>query len=331
MGSMRSFIGRYLKIGSRETAGSLEKTPPVGTESARRTRVLAEMGLALAGMIWGVNFVLVKFAMTQMPAFYYLGLRFLIGAVLLAPFSVGRLKRLDRNGWLLGCGIGLLLFGGFALQTLGLRLTTPGFSGFLTSLYVIIVPLMLGLATGKWPSPVVGVGVVIVVGGLAVLSLYGRFGFGWGEVLTVLATLFWAVHIIGVGYASARISAVALVEIQLAICAVLGLGTSFLFESPHGFPGWGATGAVLWTGVMGGLVCYLLMAVGQKYTPATLAGLLMSLEAVFSLVASIIVGYDHLTLRALIGFAMVFAGTTVARMGSERTPELAVEPAPPGP
>ena len=82
---------------------------------------------------------------------------------------------------------------------------------------------------------------------------------------------------------------------------------------------------------MGGVVCYLLMAVGQRYTPATLAGLLMSLEAVFALVASIVVGYDHLTARTLIGFALVFAGTTVARMGSERTPELVAEPAPPGP
>ena len=328
---MRSFISRYLKTGGSAGAGSPGQSRASDPDAARRTRVLAESGLALAGMIWGVNFVLVKFAMGHMQPFYYLGLRFGVGAVLLAPFSVGRLRSLDRRGWWLGCGIGVLLFGGFALQTLGLRLTTPGLSGFLTSLYVIIVPLMLGLATGRWPSPVVGIGVLIVVGGLAVLSLYGHFGFGWGEILTILATLFWAVHIIGVGYASARVSAVALVQLQLLVCAVLGLGTSFVFESPHGFPGWGATGAVVWTGVMGGLVCYLLMAVGQKYTPATLAGLLMSLEAVFSLVASIVVGYDHLTLRALIGFALVFAGTTVARMGSDRTPELAVEPAPPGP
>lgn len=328
---MRPLIARFSKAGGPSGADQSGRPPEAGVGATRRVQLLAETGLALAGMIWGVNFVLVKFAMGHMPAFYYLGLRFLVGAMLLAPFSVGRLKSLDRRGWLLGCGIGLLLFGGFALQTTGLRLTTPGLSGFLTSLYVIIVPLMLGLATGKWPSPIVGVGVVVVVGGLAVLSLYGRFGFGWGEVLTLLATIFWALHIIGVGYASRRVSAVALVQLQLVVCAVLGLGTSFIFEGAPTFPGWGATGAVLWTGIMGGLVCYLLMAVGQRYTPATLAGLLMSLEAVFSLIASIVVGYDHLTVRALVGFALVFAGTTVARMGSERSPEFAAEPAPPGP
>ena len=81
---------------------------------------------------------------------------------------------------------------------------------------------------------------------------------------------------------------------------------------------------------MGGVVAYLLMALGQRYTPPTLAGLLMSLEAVFALIVSIIVGYDSLTLRTFVGFALVFAGTTVARLGSERT-GIAAEPAPPAP
>lgn len=304
-----------------------------GSESdrTRRVRLLAEIGLGLAGIIWGGNFVLVKFAMGHMPPLYYLGLRFLVGAALLAPFSIGRLRNLNRRGWLLGCSVGVLLFAGFVLQTIGLRSTSPGVSGFLTGLYVIMVPVILGLFTGRWPSPMVGLGAIVVVGGLAVLSLYGRLGFGWGEVLTLLATIFWALHILGVGYASARVSVIAFVQLQLTTCAVLALISSFAIERPTLFPGWETTGAVLWTGIMGGLVAYVLMALGQRYTPPTLAGLLMSLEAVFALVVSIIVGYDSLTLRTVIGFALVFAGTTVARMGSDKAPELAGEPAPPGP
>jgi drug/metabolite transporter (DMT)-like permease len=302
-----------------------------GSDRTRRVRLLAEMGLGLAGIIWGGNFVLVKFAMGHMPPLYYLGLRFLVGAVLLAPFSIGRLKNLSRRGWLLGCGVGVLLFAGFVLQTIGLRSTSPGVSGFLTGLYVIMVPVILGLFTGRWPSPMVGLGALVVVGGLAVLSLYGQLGFGWGEILTLLATIFWALHILGVGYASARISVIAFVQLQLTTCAVLALISSFVVERPALFPGWEATGAVLWTGIMGGLVAYVLMALGQRYTPPTLAGMLMSLEAVFALVVSIIVGYDSLTLRIMIGFALVFAGTTVARLGSDKASELAGEPAPPGP
>jgi drug/metabolite transporter (DMT)-like permease len=292
---------------------------------------MAEIGLGIAGVIWGANFVLVKLAMENMPALYYLGLRFGVGAVLLAPFSVGRLRGLNRRGWLMGTGIGILLFAGFVLQTIGLRSISPGLSGFLTSLYVIFVPVLLGLLTGRWPSPLLAVGVVVVAAGLAVLSLYGNLAFGWGEILTVLATIFWALHILGVGYASPRISAIALVEMQFIVCTVLCLACSFIFERPVLFPGWEATGAVLWTGIMGGIVAYLLMAYGQRYTPPTLAGILMSLEAVFALIVSVIWGYDSLTLRAVIGFVLVFAGTTIARMGSEKTSELAGETAPPGP
>jgi drug/metabolite transporter (DMT)-like permease len=303
-----------------------------GPGSGRRIRLLAEIGLGLAGVIWGANFVLVKVAMDHMPALYYLGLRFLVGAVVLAPFSVGRLRRLDKRGWTLGIGLGVLLFAGFVLQTVGLRSTSPGISGFLTSLYVLMVPLVLGVATGRWPSPLVALGVVVVTAGLAVLSLYGEAAFGWGETFTLLATLFWALHILGVGYASTRVSAIALVQLQLTVCAVLSLVFSFPIERPQPFPGWEATGAVLWTGIMGGVVAYVLMALGQRYTPPTLAGVLMSLEAVFALIVSIIVGYDKLTVRTVVGFMLVFAGTTVARLGSERkTPEITAEPAPPGP
>lgn len=296
-----------------------------------RVKLLAEFGLVGAALIWGFNFILVKLAVGQMPPIYYVGLRFLVGAVFLLPFSLRQMRALDRRGWFIGIGVGVLLFGGFILQTVGLVSTTPGVSGFLTSLYVIMVPVFIGLGTGRWPSPMVGVGVVVVVGGFALLSLYGDLSFGLGEIWTLLATVFWALHILGVAYGSNRLGALAFVQLQLTVCAVLSLAGSFAFESPALFPGWEATGAILWTGLMGSLVAYILMVMGQKHTPPTLAGVIMSLEAVFALVFSISVGYDSLTLRAVLGFAVVFIGTTVARLGSEREPELAAEQAPPAP
>ena len=296
-----------------------------------RVRLLAEFGLVAAALIWGFNFILVKMAVDQMPPIYYVGLRFLVGSIFLLPFSYRQMKALDRQGWLIGMGVGVLLFGGFILQTVGLVSTSPGVSGFLTSLYVIMVPVFIGLATGRWPSPMVGVGVVVVVAGFALLSLYGDLSFGWGEIFTLLATIFWALHILGVAYGSTRLGALAFVQLQLTICAVLSLAGAFIFERPDLFPGWAPTGAVLWTGIMGSLVAYVLMVLGQRYTPPTLAGVIMSLEAVFALIFSIIVGYDSLTLRALLGFTVVFVGTTVARIGTEREPEIAAEQAPPAP
>jgi drug/metabolite transporter (DMT)-like permease len=126
-------------------------------------------------------------------------------------------------------------------------------------------------------------------------------------------------------------SAIALVQLQLTVCAVLAFVAAFSVEQPALFPGWEATGAVIWTGVMGGIVAYVLMALGQRHTPPTLAGVLMSLEAVFALIVSILWGYDTLTWRTIIGFALIFAGCTIARLGSEKTPEYHAEPGPPGP
>ncbi|NLE10734.1 MAG: DMT family transporter [Actinobacteria bacterium] len=296
-----------------------------------RVRLGAEIALAMAGVIWGANFVLVKLALEHTSPLYFLGLRFLVGSLLLAPFSLSRLRRLGGREWLVALGVGVLLFFGFACQTLGLETISPGLSGFLTNLYVILVPLMLGVATGRWPSPLVGVGVLIVVGGLAILSVYGDLGFGWGEIWTLAGTFFWAVHILAVAYATSRISVIAFVHLQLTVVAVLSLAFAFIFERPALFPGWEATGAVLWTGVLGGPVAYVFMALGQRHTPPTLAGVLMSLESVFALLVSIIVGYDSLTLRTIAGFMLVFAGCTVARMGSEKAPAYIVEPAAPSP
>jgi drug/metabolite transporter (DMT)-like permease len=310
---------------------SMQRFERLRPHGLARARLGAEFGLVGAALIWGFNFILVKMAIGHMPAIYYVGLRFLVGAVFLLPFSWRQMRRLDRQGWLIGIGVGVLLFGGFVLQTVGLRSTSPGVSGFLTSLYVIMVPIFIGVATGRWPSPMVGVGVVVVVAGFAILSLYGHLAFGWGEIFTLLATIFWALHILGVAYGSTRLGALAFVQLQLATCAILSLVGSFVFERPHLFPGWAPTGAVLWTGIMGSLVAYVLMVVGQRYTPPTLAGVIMSLEAVFALIFSILVGYDILTLRTLLGFAVVFIGTTVARLGTEREPEIAAEQAPPAP
>jgi drug/metabolite transporter (DMT)-like permease len=300
--------------------------------SPARLRLFAEVGLALAGMIWGVNFTLVKAAVGQMPPVYYLGLRFAVAALIMIPFCVRRLRGLDRRGWMLGVGLGVLLFGGFVMQTVALKTVSPGISGFLTGVYVVLVPLIIGLVRRRWPSPLVWVGIAVVMSGMAALSLFGRMQFGTGEVITLVASLFWALHIVVVGYACTRYSVTSLVLLQMATCAVLSLITAFAWERPALFPGWEPMGVVIWTGIMGGVVAYWLMAFGQRHTPDTLATVFMNLEAVFALLSGIILGYDTLTLRNSVGFFLVFAGTIMARLGSHKnSEELPVEPAPPGP
>ncbi len=283
---------------------------------ARKTRLLAEGGLALAGIIWGANFSLIKFALGYMPPFYYLGLRFLLAFVLLAAFSLRGLRGLTARQWGISSVVGLCLFSGFALQTVGLTQTSPGINGLLTSLYVLLVPLMIGLTTRHWPRRRVGLGILLVMSGIGVLTVSGKLSFGRGEIMTLLGTLFWSLHILALSYATKRVDTRALTAIQLGVIGVLSLAISLLFERPALNPGLPALATVLYTAIMGGVVAYLLMTWGQRHTSPTMAGVLMSLETVFAVIFSMVLGFDHLTLRSLLGFGLSFGGIFVAQLGA---------------
>lgn len=283
---------------------------------ARKTRLLAEGGLALAGIIWGANFSLIKFALGYMPPFYYLGLRFLLAFVLVAVFSLGRLKGLTSRQWGISLVVGLCLFSGFALQTVGLTQTSPGINGLLTALYVLLVPLMIGVTTRRWPRRQVGVGILLVMGGVGVLTVYGKLSFGWGEIMTLLGTVFWSLHILALSYAAKRVDTRALTAVQLGVIGVLSLAISLLFERPTLDPGLPALATVLYTAIMGGVVAYLLMTWGQQHTSPTMAGVLMSLETVFAVIFSMLLGFDHLTVRSMLGFGLSFGGIFVAQFSA---------------
>ncbi|NLE73088.1 MAG: DMT family transporter [Actinobacteria bacterium] len=289
------------------------------TPGTKRTRLLAEGGLALAGIIWGANFTLVKFVMGFMPPFYYLGLRFTLAFLIMAVFSLKKIVRLSLRQWGMAVLVGLCLFAGFAFQTVGILTTSPGINGFLTCLYVLLVPFFIGVATGKWPKPGVLVGIVLVVGGIGLLTVSGQLSFGVGEILTMVGTIFWALHILVLSWATKRMDVMSLTSLQLGVLGFLSLAIAFVFEKPVLFPGWPPLGAVAYTAIMGGVVAYFLMTWGQRHTSPTIAGVLMSLESVFAVIVSMAFGYDPVTLRGVIGFALAFAGTALAQVSSSAT------------
>ncbi|NLG66727.1 MAG: EamA family transporter [Actinobacteria bacterium] len=289
------------------------------TSDNKRTRLLAEGGLALTGVIWGANFTLVKFAVGFMPPFYYLGVRFILAFLIMGAFSVKRIARLSSRQWGMAGVVGLCLFAGFAFQTIGILSTSPGINGFLTCLYVLLVPFFIGVTTGKWPGARVLLGIVLVVGGIGLLTVSGQLTFGIGEILTMVGTIFWALHILALSWATKRMDVMSLTSLQLGLVGFLSLAISLLFERPTLFPGWSAVGAVVYTAIMGGVVAYFLMTWGQRHTTPTIAGVLMSLESVFAVIVSIACGFDSLTWRGVVGFCLAFAGTGLAQTYSAST------------
>ena len=191
----------------------------------------------MAGVIWGANFVLVKLALEHMSPLYYLGLRFLVGAVLLAPFSVGRLAA-ARPAWSGSSDAGSECFsssGSFCRRSgcSPFRPVSRASSPICTCSWC---RSSLGLATGRWPSPLVWRGRDRGrrrFGGTLALR---QLGFGVGEILTLVGDhLLGGAHP-GGGHMSSRMSAIALVQLQLTVCAVLSLASAFIFEHPTLFP-----------------------------------------------------------------------------------------------
>ena len=164
---------------------------------SRRRRLAAELLLASVTVFWGATFPVVKDAVARTPVLSFLGVRFLLSAVLLALFAGRRLASLDRRALARGVGLGTLLFLSYLFQTLGLARTSAANAGFLTGLNVVWVPLLSGPLLGKPPPRAARIGVVFALAGLLLLTWHTPWRLEPGDALVVLCSGFVALHILG--------------------------------------------------------------------------------------------------------------------------------------
>jgi drug/metabolite transporter (DMT)-like permease len=213
--------------------------------------------------------------------FFLNGLRFLLGALLLLPFA--KLKDAFHRGNLSYVGLaGFALFMGVGFQQAGLVTTTAGNGGFITSLYVIIVPLLLWVFWKETPSWLTGLAVLLAVAGGFLLSTGGSFQVRPGDVLIFIGSLFWALHVVVVSKVQGKIGALPFAFGQFAVCAGLNLVAGIFLEHPARADLVAVIPAILYTGVFSIAVGFTLQVVAQKHTPTNDAALIMSLESVFA-------------------------------------------------
>ena len=283
-------------------------------ESAPGHRWLADGALLFITIIWGATFVTVKAALADADTLTFLALRFSLGAVVAAVLARGKLK--DPAAWRGGGVLGVLLFGGYALQTWGLEFTTPSRSAFITGLTVVFVPFAQLAVFRKRPqaSALVGVGLAVV--GLALLTgveLGG--GVPRGDLLTLGCAFVYAFHIALTGKYAREAPATALVTVQLLVTAVLAgvcvpLGPARLHSTPTFW------GAVVVTGVVASAVAISLQAWAQARTSPVRAALLFSLEPVFAAALSAALGQEVLSVREILGGAVIVVGVLVGELGA---------------
>ncbi len=287
----------------------------------------ADWLLLLTALIWGSAFVAQRVGMEHVGPFTFNGVRFTLGALVLLPLVL-RPKPLvppEQGGpsgggrWTLlwGGGLaGMVLFTAAALQQVGLVYTTAGKAGFITGLYVIIVPI-LGLLWGYRPRWGGWVGAGLAVGGLYLLSVTEEpFTLAPGDLLELVGAFFWAVHVLILGWLAPRVRRVRLACIQFAVCALLSLFTAALFEPITAEGLRGAAVPILYGGLLSVGVAYTLQVVAQRHAPPVHAAVILSLEAVFAAVAGWILLGEVLDLRGISGCGLMLAGMLTAQLRS---------------
>ncbi len=297
--------------------------------------VKSDLLLLLTAGIWGFAFVAQRVGMEYVGPFTFNGVRFALGSLSLVPLLVWttRKTRSDEgekvsNGspdlWWGGGLAGIFLFSGASLQQVGLVYTTAGNAGFITGLYVVIVPLM-GLflrqrtTTGTW------LGACLAATGLYFLSVTDQFTISWGDFLEVVGAFFWAGHVLVIGWLSPRVAALKLAITQFAACSLLSLAIAAIFEEIALSGVLEAAVPILYGGVASVGVAYTLQVVAQKHAHPAHAAIFLSLEAVFAAIGGWLLLGELLSHRGLLGCALMLAGMLLSQLwGACHPPGAAV-------
>ena len=260
----------------------------------KATHRFAELGLAFVCLLWGSTFVLVKNALEDISPALFLGIRFSIAAILLTFVYLARRQPGPRL-WTGGIVAGLFLYTGYFLQTLGLRFTSPAKSGFLTGLYIVLVPLLTAAVYQRAPGLSEWIGVSLATVGMGLMTLTtADFEVGIGEALTVGCAFAFAVHILLLANIRAHADRMADIAADWDLRRRARLATCRFWR--HRLCGGPRSVVALGvTSVLATAIAFLLQTWGQKYTTATRAALIFSLEPVFAWLTSYVVEHEVLT------------------------------------
>ncbi|HJA06228.1 MAG TPA: DMT family transporter [Candidatus Mediterraneibacter pullicola] len=286
--------------------------------------------LALTAFIWGSAFVAQSVGMDYLGPFTFNSIRCLMGGIVLIPVLLlfkrnGRKKSQEQVAEVAGAGIGsrkdlivggiccgLALAAGSSLQQIGLVYTTAGKAGFITALYIVIVPVM-GILLGKRVGLKVWIGVVLAATGMYFLCITEGFSIAKGDFFVFLCAAAFSVHILVIDSFAPKVDGVALSCIQFFVCGILCAVPMLVSEQPQISQIMEAWVPLAYAGVLSCGVAYTLQVVAQKNTDPAVASLILSLESVFSVLAGWVILGERLSGRELFGCALVFTAVILAQ------------------
>ena len=292
------------------------------TES-RRTTLLATAALLAMTACWGSTFFLIKDLLDRVPTLDFLAVRFAIASIVLliaAPRAVARLSPETRKRAVV---LGLLYGVAQILQTAGLAHTAASVSGFITGMYVVATPLFAALLLRTRITALTWAAVALAAVGLGILTLDG-FAVGYGEAITLVAALLYALHIVGLGAWSTPSEALGMSILQIAVIAAVCL----VATAPDGvvLPATSADWlSVAYMAIFAGALAMLGQTWAQAHLPATRTAIIMSMEPVFAAFFAVLVGNESPTLRMVVGGLVVLSAMLIVELAPRRKLEAEVQ------
>jgi len=272
-----------------------------------KLHIIADLTLILVAIIWGSGFTATKLALDSgFGPFYLMAFRFAIAAIIMKVIFFKKLKNMSRDELRAGAIIGAFLFFAFGTQTVGMLFTTPSKNAFLTGTNVVMVPFIYWAISRIKPDVYSVIAAVICFIGISTLSYEGSFSMGLGDTLSLICAVGFACHISLTGYFAKKIDVIKIAFLQMAVAAVLSLIAALFFEQlPVEFDRTGVL-SVIYLGVFSTMVAFFLQTVAQKYTTASRTAIILSTEAIFGTLFSVLLLSEKLTVNMIIGGCAIF-------------------------
>lgn len=282
------------------------------------TPLRADGLLLFAALLWGIGFVPQQVAMAHVGPVTFIGVRFALGLVCLLPLLRLGARR-DATAtppvwpWRSGILAGLALALGAIVQQVGVKYTTVSNAGFITGLYVILVPI-LGIAVKRPALPTHWLGAALALAGMYLLTVTGPVGMNRGDLFVLASAFVWSIQILLIDRFAGHVDAVRMSIIQFGVAAALPGALALIIEQPSLAGLWAARWPILYAGVLSSAIGFTLQIVAQRAAPAAHAAIIFSLEAVFAAVAGRLLLDEQLTARQLAGCAVILGGILCAQL-----------------
>ncbi|MBR2499659.1 MAG: DMT family transporter [Clostridia bacterium] len=289
----------------------------------------------LVSLVWGVSFISQSKGVELISPVAFNGIRSLLGGIFLIPvilfLDFNKKKKgvpvykIDKTLITAGILCGTLLCVASTLQTAGMVYTSPGKSGFITALYMVIIPIV-SLFMGKKLRPVIMISVLIAVSGLYLMCIDSDLTINKGDILTFICAFVFAAHILVIDYYSPKIDGVKLASLQFFVCGIINIICMLFTDIPEPRLVLDCWAAIGYSGIMSCGVAYTLQIVAQKYTDPTSASILMSLESVFATLTTVILvacGWEltggQLDMREISGCVLMFVAIILVQLPEKRS------------